>query len=250
MADGSLLAGKVALITGGARGQGAAEGRLFAEAGATVVLADVLDDDGAKTAAEIGAQYVHLDVTSEEEWETVVNDIVATHQRLDVLVNNAGILRAAVLVKETVEQWEQVLAVNQTGTFLGMRTAARAMIGAGNGGSIVNISSIAGLAGTFGSMSYSASKWAVRGMTKVAAKELGRYGIRVNSIHPGFIQTDMIAHFPEMHDDDKRARTERATPLQRLGVPDDVANVVLFLAGDGSSYCTGQEFVVDGGVQC
>ena len=141
-----------------------------------------------------------------------------------------------------------MLAVNQTGTFLGMRTAARAMIGAGNGGSIVNISSVAGLAGTFGSMSYSASKWAVRGMTKVAAKELGRYGIRVNSIHPGFIQTDMIAHFPEMHDDDQRRRTERATPLQRLGVPDDIANVVLFLAGEASSYCTGQEFVVDGGV--
>jgi 3alpha(or 20beta)-hydroxysteroid dehydrogenase len=250
MADGSLLAGKVALITGGARGQGAAEGRLFAEAGATVVLADVLDDDGAKAAAEIGARYVHLDVTSEEEWETVVNDVVATHHRLDVLVNNAGILRAAVLVKETIEQWEQVLAVNQTGTFLGMRTAARAMIAAGNGGSIVNISSIAGLGGTFGSMSYSASKWAVRGMTKVAAKELGRYGIRVNSIHPGFIQTDMVAHFPEFADEARRARTERATPLQRLGVPDDVANVVLFLAGDGSSYCTGQEFVVDGGVQC
>ncbi len=250
MADGSLLAGKVALITGGARGQGAAEGRLFAQAGATVVLADVLDDDGAKTAAEIGAQYVHLDVTSEEEWQTVVDDIIATDHRLDVLVNNAGILRAAVLVKETIEQWEQVLAVNQTGTFLGMRTAARAMIGAGNGGSIVNISSIAGLGGTFGSMSYSASKWAVRGMTKVAAKELGRYGIRVNSIHPGFIQTDMIAHFPEMHDDEKRRRTERATPLQRLGVPEDVAQVVLFLAGDGSAYCTGQEFVVDGGVQC
>jgi 3alpha(or 20beta)-hydroxysteroid dehydrogenase len=250
MAEGTSLAGKVALITGGARGQGAAEGKLFAEAGATVVLADVLDADGAATAAEIGARYVHLDVTSEEEWQTVVDDIIATDHRLDVLVNNAGILRAAVLVKETVEQWEQVIAVNQTGTFLGMRTAGRAMIAAGNGGSIVNISSIAGLAGTFGSMSYSASKWAVRGMTKVAAKELGRYGIRVNSIHPGFIQTDMIAHFPEMHDEDKRRRTERSTPLQRLGVPEDVARVVLFLAGDGSAYCTGQDFVVDGGVQC
>ncbi|MFT3853778.1 MAG: glucose 1-dehydrogenase [Ilumatobacteraceae bacterium] len=242
------LAGKVALITGGAHGQGAAEGRLFAEAGATVVLADVLDDDGAATAASIGAQYVHLDVTSEEEWETVVDDVVASHQRLDVLVNNAGILRTAVITKETLAQWEQVLAVNQTGVFLGMRTAARAMIAAGNGGSIVNISSVAGLRGTFGSVSYTASKWAVRGMTKVAAKELGRYGIRVNSVHPGLIETDMVADFPEMHDDERRRKTERSTPLQRLGTPDDVANVVLFLAGDGAGYCTGQEFTVDGGI--
>ncbi len=248
MSDG-VLAGKVALITGGARGQGAAEARLFAAAGATVVIADVLDEAGAQTATETGAQYVHLDVTSEDEWQAVVDDVAAAHGRFDVLVNNAGILRGATLVKETLEQWHEVLAVNQTGTFLGMRTAARAMIGAGNGGSIVNISSVAGIAGTFGSTSYSASKWAVRGMAKVAAKELGRYGIRVNSVHPGFIQTDMTADFPEMHDEDRRRRTERGTPLQRLGVPDDIANVVLFLASDASSYCTGQEFIVDGGVQ-
>ena len=248
MGDG-VLAGKVALITGGARGQGAAEARLFAAAGATVVIADVLDEAGAQTATETGAQYVHLDVTSEDDWQAVVDDVAAAHGRFDVLVNNAGILRGATLVKETLEQWHQVLAVNQTGTFLGMRTAARAMIAAGNGGSIVNISSVAGIAGTFGSTSYSASKWAVRGMAKVAAKELGRYGIRVNSVHPGFIQTDMTADFPEMHDDDRRRRTERSTPLQRLGVPDDIANVVLFLASEASSYCTGQEFIVDGGVQ-
>ena len=248
MGDG-VLAGKVALITGGARGQGAAEARLFAAAGATVVIADVLDEAGAQTATETGAQYVHLDVTSEEDWQAVVDDVAAAHGRFDVLVNNAGILRGATLVKETLEQWHEVLAVNQTGTFLGMRTAARAMIAAGNGGSIVNISSVAGIAGTFGSTSYSASKWAVRGMAKVAAKELGRYGIRVNSVHPGFIQTDMTADFPEMHDDDRRRRTERSTPLQRLGVPDDIANVVLFLASEASSYCTGQEFIVDGGVQ-
>jgi len=248
MSDG-VLAGKVALITGGARGQGAAEARLFAAAGAKVVIADVLDEAGAQTATETGAQYVHLDVTSEDEWQAVVDDVAAAHGRFDVLVNNAGILRGATLVKETLEQWHEVLAVNQTGTFLGMRTAARAMIAAGNGGSIVNISSVAGIAGTFGSTSYSASKWAVRGMAKVAAKELGRYGIRVNSVHPGFIQTDMTADFPEMHDEDRRRRTERGTPLQRLGVPDDIANVVLFLASDASSYCTGQEFIVDGGVQ-
>jgi 3alpha(or 20beta)-hydroxysteroid dehydrogenase len=248
MSDG-VLDGKVALITGGARGQGAAEARLFAAAGAKVVIADVLDEAGAQTATETGAQYVHLDVTSEDEWQAVVDDVTAAHGRFDVLVNNAGILRGATLVKETLEQWHEVLAVNQTGTFLGMRTAARAMIAAGNGGSIVNISSVAGIAGTFGSTSYSASKWAVRGMAKVGAKELGRYGIRVNSVHPGFIQTDMTADFPEMHDEDRRRRTERSTPLQRLGVPDDIANVVLFLASDASSYCTGQEFIVDGGVQ-
>jgi 3alpha(or 20beta)-hydroxysteroid dehydrogenase len=246
----AVLAGKVALISGGARGQGAAEARLLRAAGASVVIADVLDDAGAQTAAELGATFAHLDVTSQDEWQAVVDDLVANHGRLDVLVNNAGILRGATLVKETLEQWHQVLAVNQTGTFLGMRTAAQAMIAGGNGGSIVNISSIAGIEGTFGSISYSASKWAVRGMAKVAAKELGRYGIRVNSVHPGFIVTDMTADFPEMHDEDRRRRTERATPVQRLGAPEDIANVVLFLASDASSFCTGQEFVVDGGVTC
>jgi 3alpha(or 20beta)-hydroxysteroid dehydrogenase len=247
MTDGALR-GKVALITGGARGQGAAEGRMFTDAGATVILADVIDAEGRATAAELGAEYVHLDVASEEEWETVVADLVANHGRLDVLVNNAGIFRAAQLVKETVAQWEQVIAVNQTGVFLGMRAGAQAMIAAGNGGSIVNISSVAGLTGQFGSMSYSASKWAVRGMTKVAAKELGRYGIRVNSIHPGLIETPMTAGFPAVVNEEKRRKNERLTPLGRIGTADDIASMALFLAGDGSSYCTGQEFVVDGGI--
>ena len=242
------LMGKVALITGGARGQGAAEGRLFTEAGATVVLADVIDGDGKQTAKEIGGRYVHLDVASEEEWETVVAYVVATEGRIDILVNNAGIFRSAQLVNETIAQWEQVMAVNQTGVFLGMRTAARAMIAAGAGGSIVNISSVAGLTGVFGSMSYSASKWAVRGMTKVAAKELGRYGIRVNSIHPGLIETPMTADFPAVVNEEKRRKNERLTPLGRIGTAEDIANMALFLATDASSYCTGQEFVVDGGI--
>ena len=162
---------------------------------------------------------------------------------------NAGIARDILIGASEPADFDAVLSVNLSGVVHCCREAARRMIGRRRG-SIVNLSSVAGLVGNPYSIGYAASKWAVRGMTKVAAKELGRYGIRVNSIHPGFIQTDMIAHFPEMHDDDKRARTERATPLQRLGVPDDVANVVLFLAGDGSAYCTGQEFVVDGGVQC
>jgi 3alpha(or 20beta)-hydroxysteroid dehydrogenase len=248
MASTDGLAGKVALVTGGARGQGAEEGRLFTDAGATVVLADVLDADGQKVAADLGATYTHLDVTSEEEWDTVVAEIIATHGRLDVLVNNAGIFRSAQLVKETLEQWDQVIAINQTGVFLGMRAAGKAMIAAENGGSIINISSVAGLEGLFGSLSYSASKWAVRGMTKVAAKELGRYGIRVNSIHPGLIETPMTAGFPQVVDEDRRARAIRGTPLGRYGTPVDIANVALFLAGDGSGYCTGQEFVVDGGI--
>jgi 3alpha(or 20beta)-hydroxysteroid dehydrogenase len=248
MSRGDTLAGKVALITGGARGQGAAEGRLFTAEGATVVLADVIDSDGQQTAKEIDGTYLHLDVSSEEEWDTVVADVMATHGRLDVVVNNAGIFRAARLVEETVEQWAQVLAVNQTGVFLGMRASAKAMIEAGHGGSIINISSVAGLQGVFGSMAYSASKWAVRGMTKVAAKELGRYGIRVNSIHPGLIETAMTADFPAVVDEEKRRRAQKQTPLGRYGAPEDIANMALFLAGDGSSYCTGQEFVVDGGV--
>jgi 3alpha(or 20beta)-hydroxysteroid dehydrogenase len=248
MGRGDTLTGKVALITGGAQGQGAAEGHLFAAEGATVVLADVLDADGQKTAAAIDGQYRHLDVASEEEWDTVVADVMATYGQLDVVVNNAGIFRSARLVQETIEQWEQVVAVNQTGVFLGMRAAARAMIEAGRGGSIVNISSVAGLEGIFGSLSYSASKWAVRGMTKVAAKELGRFGIRVNSIHPGLIETPMTAEFPAVADEEKRRRAEKQTPLGRLGTPEDIANMALFLASDASGYCTGQEFVVDGGV--
>ncbi|MEO5901802.1 MAG: SDR family NAD(P)-dependent oxidoreductase, partial [Ilumatobacteraceae bacterium] len=160
----------------------------------------------------------------------------------------AGIFRSAQLVKETVEQWDQIIAINQTGVFLGMRTVSRAMIAAEGGGSIVNISSVAGLTGVFGSISYSASKWAVRGMTKVAAKELGRYGIRVNSIHPGLIETPMTADFPAVVNEEKRRKNERLTPLGRLGTADDIASMALFLAGDGSSYCTGQEFVVDGGI--
>ncbi|MFN0088690.1 MAG: SDR family NAD(P)-dependent oxidoreductase [Acidimicrobiales bacterium] len=246
---GERLAGRVALISGGARGQGADEGALFASEGATVVLADVLDEVGEKTAGGIDrAEYAHLDVTSEQNWDQVVADVMARHGRLDILVNNAGILSAGKLTNLQKVDWDRTIAINQTGVMLGMRAGAKAMIEAGNGGSIVNISSVAGLEGLFGSMSYTASKWAVRGMTKVAAKELGKHGIRVNSIHPGFIQTDMVAHTPAMTDPTKRAKAERNIPIGRLGVPRDIANMVLFLASDESSYCTGQEYTVDGGV--
>ena len=248
--EGNELAGKVALISGGgrARGQGAAEGRLLAADGATVVLADVLDEEGERTAGGIEcAEYAHLDVTSEGGWDAVVGDVVARHGRLDVLVNNAGIARVGRLVNVTMEDWDLTIAVNQTGVFLGMRAAARAMIAAGNGGSIVNISSVAGLEGVFGSTAYSASKWAVRGMTKVAAKELGRHGIRVNSIHPGFIETDMLAQ-GAFDEDESGARRWPATSPRRIGRPHDIANMVLSSRPRPASYCTGQEFVVDGGM--
>ena len=242
------LTGKVALITGGgrARGQGAAEGRLFADRGATVILADVLDEEGERTAGEIeGAEYLHLDVTSESAWDEVVADIMARHGRLDVLVNNAGIARMGRLVNTNLEDWDTTIAVNQTGVFLGMRAGGRAMIEAGNGGSIVNISSVAGMVGLFGSMAYGASKWAVRGMTKIAAKELGRHGIRVNSIHPGFIETDMLDQ--GNFDDEQKERMARSASVGRLGVPGDIANMALYLACDSAGFVTGQEFVVDGG---
>ena len=240
------LDGKVALITGGAKGQGAAEGQLFASEGAVVVLADVLDEVGEQTAGGIAnTEYLHLDVTSEDEWDAVVADVVARHGRLDVLVNNAGILTGGTLVKVSMADWNRTIAVNQTGVFLGMRAAARAMIDCGNGGAIVNISSVAGLEGIFGATSYTASKWAVRGMTKVAAKELGRHGIRVNSIHPGYIDTDMLVETGATRDPE---RSKRGVPLGRFGAPGDIAQMALFLASQSASYCTGQEFVVDGGM--
>ena len=239
------LAGKVALVTGGARGQGAAESELFAAEGAIVILADVLDEEGERTAGSIeGAEYQHLDVSSEEEWDTVVGGIVSRHGRFDVLVNNAGILKTGRLINVTRADWDRTLAVNETGVFLGMRAAGRAMIAAGNGGSIVNTSSVGGMEGMFGSMAYGATKWAVRGMTKSAAKELARYNIRVNSIHPGMIDTEMLTQTGI----DDRERAIKRVPLQRIGVPMDIARTALFLATDASSYCTGQEFVVDGGV--
>lgn len=239
------LDGKVALVTGGARGQGAAEARIFAREGATVVITDVLDEAGEQTAGELGCEYHHLDVTSEAEWERVVADIVARHGRLDVLMNNAGIFKPAQLLNTSTEMWNQTVAINQTGVFLGMRTVAKAMVAAGNGGSIINTSSIAGLEGGFGATAYGATKWAVTGMTRTVAKELGKHGIRVNSIHPGAIVTDMITNMLEGGRDEKMIARQ---PLKRLGTPEDIAEMALFLASDRSSYCTGQQFTVDGGV--
>jgi|TARA_B110000008_G_C16912043_1_gene541116 3alpha(or 20beta)-hydroxysteroid dehydrogenase len=234
------LTGKVAIITGGARGQGAAEAELFRDEGATVVITDVLDEDGGKTAAQLDVEFLHHDVSSVDDWEAVVADVVAHHGRIDVLINNAGILRGARLVNTSDEIWNETVAINQTGVFLGMRSVAPQMISQ-NSGSIVNLSSVAGLEATFASMAYGATKWAVRGMTKIAALELGRNNIRVNSIHPGLINTEMTSEFD-------KEKMVRGIPLGREAEASEVAAVALFLASEESSYCTGQEFTVDGGM--
>jgi 3alpha(or 20beta)-hydroxysteroid dehydrogenase len=235
------LEGRVAIVTGGARGQGAAEGRLFAEEGATVYITDVLADEGAKTAAEIGATFVEHDVTDPAQWSVLVERVVDEHDHLDILVNNAGILRWERMVDTPVDSWNEVVAVNQTGVFLGMRAVAPQMISQHSGG-IVNISSVGGLRGASACFSYAATKWAVRGMTKGAAIELGPHGIKVNSIHPGIIDTPMMGG----HDLDELA-SAIGVPLGRYAQADEVAKLTLWLVSDDNSFSTGAEFVIDGG---
>jgi 3alpha(or 20beta)-hydroxysteroid dehydrogenase len=234
------LADKVVVITGGARGQGAAEGALFASEGAVVHLTDVLAEEGAKAAAAAGATFLEHDVTSPTRWREVVEHVVAQHGRLDVLVNNAGIFHAASMADTQLEVWERLVAINQTGVFLGMQAVAPQMK-AQRSGSIINISSVAGIRGTAICFAYGATKWAVRGMTKSAAQELGPFGIRVNSIHPGIIDTPMLAGHPI---DDMTGNV----PLQRFAQADEVARLALWLASDENSYATGAEFVIDGGM--
>ena len=239
------LDGKTALITGGARGQGAAEARLFAEEGAKVVITDVLDTQGEQTAREVRGTYVHHDVASEADWSAAVARALELHGGLDVLVNNAGIYIPTPLVGGSLEDYRRVIDVNQVGVFLGMREVAPAMID-GGGGSIVNISSTAGLRGGGGAFGYTASKWAVRGMTKSAAVALGQHGIRVNSIHPGPIDTAMLQQVPDV-DAGNLDQIVRRVPLHRIGDAVEVARLALFLASDESSYSTGSEFIIDGG---
>jgi 3alpha(or 20beta)-hydroxysteroid dehydrogenase len=243
----STLDGKVALVTGGARGMGAAHVRQLHAEGATVVAADILDEDGTALAESLGerAGFLHLDVTSEQAWIDTVEQVERDRGRLDVLVNNAGILMFNAIADTSLEDFRRVLDVNLIGTFLGMKAAIPAMKRAG-GGSIVNISSTEGLAGTVFCGAYTASKFGVRGITKVAAIEYGADGIRVNSVHPGGIDTPMTRAV--MDEDGRRYVGQRVAGLKRMGEADEVAAVVVFLAGDGSSYCTGAEFVVDGGV--
>ncbi|MBP2473050.1 3alpha(or 20beta)-hydroxysteroid dehydrogenase [Crossiella equi] len=237
------LSGKTALITGAARGLGECLARRFVAEGARVVLTDVLDDLGHDFARELGhgAVYRHLDVGEEDQWQGVV----AETGQVDVLVNNAGVLHFAPLAQTTLADYERVVRVNQVGCFLGMRTVAPVMTGAG-GGSIVNLSSVEGLAGMPLLTAYTASKWAIRGMTKVASLELARHGVRVNSVHPGAMDTPMVGEALGGIEADKAA-IGKLVPMKRIGQPEEVANVVLFLASDESSYCTGGEFAVDGG---
>ena len=242
------LDGKVAIITGAARGQGLAEARLFAERGAKVMLTDVLDEEGEKAAASIGssAAYISLDVTNEQSWSNVVAATVEKFGKLNVLVNNAGIITPAAETHETsLETYNKVINVNQVGVFLGMKAVVNSMKDAG-GGSIVNIASIDGLTGMYGATAYCASKFAVRGMTKVAALELGKYGIRVNSLHPGGVQTKILADINLTADE--AAEAFKAIPLGRIGQPEEMATLAAYLASDDSSYSTGSEFIADGGM--
>ena len=245
------LDGKVAMLSGGARGQGDAEAETFAREGAKVVFGDVRDDEGKTVEAAIhaaggAAVYVHLDVTREADWQAAVETAVERFGKLDVLVNNAGIVIPRVPIDErTAEEWDRVLAVNAKGVFLGTKHAIPAMRRAG-GGSIVNISSVAGIGQSLHQEpAYAASKGAVRIFTKVTAAQHAKDGIRCNSVHPGPIDTDML-HGAMPDPEVLRRRLERV-PLRRMGTVDEVVRLVLFLASDDASYVTGSEMVVDGG---
>ena len=244
------LEGKVALISGGARGQGAAEAKLFAGEGAKVVFGDILDDLGKQVEAEIHevggeALYIHLDVTNAADWASAVEAAVSRYGRLDVLVNNAGITIRKNVEDTTEEDWDRIMAINAKGVFLGTKQAIPAMRESG-GGSIVNISSTAGLVGSpYSGASYAATKGAVRLFTKATAIQYAKEGIRCNSVHPGLLETpmtqDMLADAAH-----REERTQRI-PLGRVGTAEDIAYGVLYLASDESSFVTGSELVIDGG---
>ena len=242
------LDGKVALITGGARGMGKSHVRHFVAEGARVVFGDVRDDQGRYVAAGLGersCRYTHHDVTSEEDWAAAVALAVEAFGQLDVLVNNAGILSFATIAEMPLADFRRVLEVNAVGCWLGMKAVIDEMTKAG-GGSIVNISSIEGFTGAAGLSAYSASKFAIRGMTKVAAAELAQFGIRVNSVHPGGVLTRMIVESAGVRSDGEAFL--RSMPLGRFAEPVEISRLVAYLASDESSYSTGSEFVADGGL--
>jgi 3alpha(or 20beta)-hydroxysteroid dehydrogenase len=241
---GISLAGKVALITGGSRGQGAAEARLFAASGAAVAVCDVLEAEGRAVAESIAAfggaaQFLRLDVTDPADWEAAVAAILAWRGRLDILVNNAGIINRSGVMATAPEAWNRVLAVNLTGAFLGIQAAGPAMRD-GGGGAVVNIASHAGFSG-HSDPAYTASKWALRGLTRTAAMEFVTWGVRVNSVCPGLVVTELnagSAHLKPLID---------LTPMGRAGTVDEIARLVRFLASDEASFITGEDFVIDGG---
>lgn len=255
------LEGKIAIISGAARGMGEAEARLFVAEGARVVLADVLDSQGKDVAATLGdvAHFFHLDVTSEESWKALLAETTATFGTPDVLVNNAGILRVSPILDTTEAMLREVIDVNLVGPILGMKTIGAAMATAGHG-SIINVSSTGGMVGMSMIDAYVASKWGLRGVTKAAAIELGPKGVRVNSLHPGGVATAMagVDHTvlseppapgavdadPELAAADERSSHQ---PIPRIGRPIEIARLALYLASEESSYCTGAEFVADGG---
>ncbi|GAA5006963.1 SDR family NAD(P)-dependent oxidoreductase [Streptomyces siamensis] len=247
------LDGRVVIVTGAARGQGEQEARLFVAEGARVVVADVLDDQGEALAKEIGARYVHLDVSSEDDWRAATAAAKDAYGRVDGLVNNAGILRFNELVDTPLEEFQQIVQVNQVGVFLGIKTVAPEIAAAG-GGTIVNTASYTGLTGMAWVGAYAATKHAIVGLTRVAALELAAKGIRVNAVCPGAVDTAM-SNPAQLDPDADPAETSAAldelyrklVPLGRVGRPEEVARLALFLTGEDSSYITGQPFVIDGG---
>ncbi len=235
------LKGKVILITGAAKGMGAAEAKMAAERGATVIVTDVLDERGQETADSINSSFFHLDVSNKENWQSVVEQVMDEHGHLDGLVNNAGIFIQKNIFEDAQEAFVAMMRVNQLGTYLGIECVAPIMRDQ-NQGSIVNISSVAGLRGQR-NIGYVASKFAVTGMTKAIALQLAQYNVRCNSVHPGAISTDMSQGLGP----DDVALLTRKTPMKRIGEPEEVSEVVMFLLSEASSYLTGAEIAVDGG---
>jgi 3alpha(or 20beta)-hydroxysteroid dehydrogenase len=226
---------------------GKSHARFFAAEGAQVVIGDVLDEKGAAVADSLGCVYVHHDVTSEADWTAAVSATLAAYGKLDVLINNAGILRHAPIAEMDPAEFRRVIDVNLVGCWLGVHTVAPVMTEAG-GGSIVNVSSIEGLAGAAGLSAYSASKFGIRGVTRSAAQELGPVGIRVNSVHPGGVMTSMAIAMAEHMTDVDPAAFLKSLPIARFAEPIEISRLVAFLASDESSYTTGAEFVADGGL--